>query len=946
MVLPSFFGYHRSMVGKEGRFAPLEPFLLRFPLLPFEQFADFDGSDPLVQEAIALASPSLASARTPKAEAARARYLSRMTTRPTPFGLFAGVSLGRFGPTDLRLAPRSEHRKRTRPDLKWLLGVVRDLERDPNIVRQLSVFRNSAVWKAGNRLQLLFAPEWGQQCQAKGRVSIRATEVALTALHLAEQPIPFERLVRMVSEQYGASPEKSFAFLFRLFQEEFLLSTLRPPLTDKPLDHVIEGLSHIEGAEATRERLLDLRSRLEAFDQRPLGESRENREGKEGEECGIPLQVDLRIETRAARLSPQVGVEAARAAECLWRLSPAQLEPSHLRSYRMEFLEKYGKREVPLLQVLEELGPPATYAHPPSHREAAPPRFPEQRQTMLLERLLQAVRKGEREVLLTEELLGRMEETGETSKHEAPESLELYAEVVAASPEAVDAGDFLLVLGPNPGTGSAGLTFGRFFDLLPFDFGPPPEGTVRLSFLPPDGKCGNVVITPCRESHDLALGTTPAASSLALDDILVGADSERFTLRSRTLGEVRFRTGHLLNAKHSPNVVRFLLEVSHAGARGWTPFQWGPLERSPFLPRVRYGRTILSPATWRFEDPDGDWEAAFARWRREWEVPPLVFLGEGDQRILLDLDRPEFRKEAERAFSRDGKLVLREMISRPWAEGPEGHYCFEAVFPLKRTTPRIQKPFPRFSSCSDARENRLKLPGSDWLYLKFYHSLEREQEWLLHHLAPFAERQVEAGRAQAWFFLRYQDPEPHLRLRFRGEPSALLSMLPDLHGWAQEGIEDGTLFRFSIESYDRELERYQRIEAAEVAFSADSRTVVRLLSLDAPLFPLAARSLLDLMEAFGLSTDEQRTLLPRGKAERGVEMPDGSEIEEAFALRRPAVRRLGEETDRDPQVLRSLLHLHCNRLLGRERASEERALVLARRLLEIAHHRNPLSRHE
>lgn len=925
------------MVRKEGRFAPLEPFLLRFPLLPFEHFGRWP-EDPLVQEAIALASPSLAAARTPKAEAARLRYRSRMTTRPTPFGLFAGVALGHFGPTDLRLAPRSEHRKRTRPDLKWLLEIVRGLEQNPDVVRQLSVFRNSAVLRAGNRLHLLFAPEWGQQRQAKGRVSIRATEVALDALHLADQPIPFEQLVRALGDRHGASPEKSFAFLFRLFQEEFLLSTLRPPLTGKPLDHVIEGLSGIRGAEPALERLLEVKVRLGEYDRQPLGEG-------DPRECEIPLQVDLRIETRAARLSPRVGEEAAKAAECLWRLSPAQLEPSHLRSYRMEFLERYGKREVPLLQVLEELGPPATYAYPPSHRVAEPPRVPEQRHSLLLEGLLQAVRKGEREVLLTEEWLGRLEETGE---HEAPESLELYAEVVAASPEAVDSGDFLLVLGPNPGTGSAGLTFGRFFDLLPVDFGPPPEGTVRLSFLPPDGKWGNVVITPCFESHELALGTTSSASPLALDDLLVGADSERFALRSRSLGEIRFRAGHLLNSKHSPNVYRFLLEVSLAGARGWTAFQWGSLERSPFLPRVRYGRTVLSPATWRFEhfEAGESWEVAFARWRQEWGVPSLVFLGEGDQRILLDLERPEFRKEAERVFSREGKLVLREMIAlEPWVEGPEGHYCFEAVFPLKRTAPSVRKHWTRFSS-GEAEENRLKLPGSDWLYLKFYHSLEREQEWLLHHLAPFAERQVASEKARAWFFVRYQDPEPHLRLRFQGEPSFLLSMLPELHRWAQEMIEEGYLSRFSIESYDRELDRYQRIEAAEAAFAADSRTVVRLLSLDHPLYPLAARSLLDLMDAFGLSTSEQLALLPRGKTERGVEILDGPEIREAFKLRAEAVRRLGTETDRDQRVIRSLLHLHCNRLLGREREKEERALCLARRLLEISLHRSEQSKQD
>src|SRR5262249_13143314 len=59
------------------------------------------------------------------------RSLIRMSTRPTPYGLFAGVALGAWGPaTDLALADRPP-RARTRPDMEWLLRLVFQLEAQP-----------------------------------------------------------------------------------------------------------------------------------------------------------------------------------------------------------------------------------------------------------------------------------------------------------------------------------------------------------------------------------------------------------------------------------------------------------------------------------------------------------------------------------------------------------------------------------------------------------------------------------------------------------------------------------------------------------------------------------------------------------------------------------------------------------------------------------------------
>src|SRR5205823_8711917 len=83
--------------------------------------------------------------RRPDVERTLRRYLVRMSTRATPFGLFAGVGLAEWGSrTDLALAS-GPRRHRTRPDMGWLLAVVDELESDPSIRRHLRVFANRAA---------------------------------------------------------------------------------------------------------------------------------------------------------------------------------------------------------------------------------------------------------------------------------------------------------------------------------------------------------------------------------------------------------------------------------------------------------------------------------------------------------------------------------------------------------------------------------------------------------------------------------------------------------------------------------------------------------------------------------------------------------------------------------------------------------------------------------
>jgi thiopeptide-type bacteriocin biosynthesis protein len=272
---------------------------------------------------------------------------------------------------------------------------------------------------------------------------------------------------------------------------------------------------------------------------------------------------------------------------------------------------------------------------------------------------------------------------------------------------------------------------------------------------------------------------------------------------------------------------------------------------------------------------------------------------------------------------------------------------------------------------------RLRPPGSDWLFAKFYTSRTLEEDLIANPMRDFAEQARASGLAEEWFFIRYSDPDPHIRLRFRGQPDRLTrELLPSLCTWAGGMMAEGRCLRFALDTYDREVERYGGPDGTDVAesiFAADSRAAAILLNLllerelKMDRTTLAILSVDDLLSSLGLSETERlqwykdqnpawdevgkayrerKTLLRAllGDPQRLMSEPGGVDVAMVFASRRAALAPLavrlnklaeaGELTQKPATLFSSYVHLHFNRLLGSDAASERNVLGLLLRTRE------------
>jgi thiopeptide-type bacteriocin biosynthesis protein len=364
-----------------------------------------------------------------------------------------------------------------------------------------------------------------------------------------------------------------------------------------------------------------------------------------------------------------------------------------------------------------------------------------------------------------------------------------------------------------------------------------------------------------------------------------------------------------------------------------------------------------------------------------------VYLSFGDNRLLLDLENTaqveQLREEVHR-LQEDGYVVLQEALPAPgqaWVPGPGGHFVTELMVPLvlreaaKQASKETIEPHASIRAVS--AESRLRPPGSDWLFVKLYCPRTFEEDLIAGAMRTFCEFVRSADLAEEWFFIRYSDPDPHLRLRFRGVPERLVGQLvPQVCAWATELMSEGLCLRFCFDTYDREVERYggeAGTAAAEALFAADSRAVAQLLylsqqrSLQMDKTTLAILSIDDLLAALSLTETDRlqwykdqvvsrhetgpeyrqrkkalRLLL--GDPRQLLAEPGGEAVAEVFAARREALAphngRLDESMDRGElaqpksKLYQSFVHLHCNRLLGNSSATEQQLMGLLLRTRE------------
>ncbi|MDR3218975.1 MAG: thiopeptide-type bacteriocin biosynthesis protein [Dysgonamonadaceae bacterium] len=162
------------------------------------------------------------------------------------------------------------------------------------------------------------------------------------------------------------------------------------------------------------------------------------------------------------------------------------------------------------------------------------------------------------------------------------------------------------------------------------------------------------------------------------------------------------------------------------------------------------------------------------------------------------------------------------------------------------------------------------IPGSKWLYLKIYCGVKTADNLLIKELFYAVKEMKKQQLIDKWFFIRYADPDAHLRIRFLLKNEQQTGEVLNLFYKRMHGLlNENQLWKIQTDTYNRELERYGEslIEEAESVFYIDSESTLSILKILANYgnenyrWMIALKLVDSLLADFSLTLQEKQQLM-------------------------------------------------------------------------------------
>lgn len=841
------------------------------------------------------------------------RYLSRMSTRCTPFGLFAGCTVGVWGDrNDVRLLGMDRQLRHTRPDMNYLCQLAQNLSEQPGIQEQLKFYPNNSHYRSGNNVRFI-----DYHFQHKQRVhrlaAVEYNEYLERLLQCAQNGATMAELAASIVDE-DVSLEDAEAFVTASIEGKLFISELDATLSGpEMLERLIAFFERFkaENAGAVATQLVAIRDALANVDEHHDFGSNEapyqqlidrlnnvlNLESTKN-----LIQVDLFKPAAECTLDRNILKSVEKGFSVLNRISSRRNDNNEMTKFRQAFEARYETRTVPLLEALDvESG----IAYNSTSRPDYSPLIQNipvgggsvddgkinwtAQSAFWLQKIIDAEKAGEQEILLTDTDLSVL---GEGSWNDLPDSFSVNTKVLALPKEEGDLPQIWLV----HVMGTANKMIGRFTHLHPeiADWAKEiaqaednlHEGAVLAEIVHlPESRVGNILMRTQLRPYEipyLAQSSVPKEQQIPLQDLLIRVSGGEIQLFSARLGKrvlPQLSNAHNFSARALP-VYQFLCDLQGQQKRTSFNFMWGRISSEfSFLPRVKYQNVVLSRAQWQIRgsalkdllqvgktDDAVMLERAHA-WKNQLRLPNRVMIKNSDNELLIDFNSlicvQTLLHEARKSSLLQMTEYPGESFETPIRDEEGFSYQHEILTIFSKTQPE-----PIYQTIETKAPVTLKRSfslGSEWAYFKVYCGVSTADEMLANHIAPLVEALQQQGLISDWFFIRYGDPEQHFRLRFRvSHLKHIGKLIPMVYEYLSEPLEKGQIWKLMADTYEREVERYgaTTMELSERLFGYDSSCILKAITL-APEYPEPYRwhfSLLltdNLLNSFGFTLEQK-----------------------------------------------------------------------------------------
>jgi hypothetical protein len=700
-------------------YLPFPKFVFRTPLYPLQCLSKWDSlaDTPVFREALFLASPEFAESKrfareekkVEKRDISLYKYFSRACTRCTPFGLFAGCSVGTTGvkQTSLELVPQEQYRRCTRLDMQYLCALIQKIERDPFIRPQLLFFPNDSLYDLGGKLR--YIEYHYHKTQRIHRISaVEISDYLEAVLESARDGAQPQELARTIIEE-DVSMEEALEFVNEMIDVQLLKSELEPSVVGRDvLDVLIDKLETLE-ATSYLSTLCSIRECLEQIDRSPIGMTEEFYEQiiEQIKSFGVEydlkflFQTDLFKPVQIAAISDEVCDDLRQVLLFFTALSQP-VRHAHLDAFREAFFKRYEEQTVPLAEVLDTelgLGYPLSVTGSndvsplvddlmlPMLRIQENDHIPFSRKDgVLLRKYVECIKNGKDTIVLTD-----ADFNIDFNKDPLPKEFLVDTVSVMCSLLADDGARERKIYVKGVNTIGGAVLLGRFCHLdaemerLIYSIAQKEDEfhseviIAEISHLP-ESRIGNIASRPLFRDfviHYLSNSDAEVGQQIPLTDLLLSVKGNKFVLTSsKYKKEVYPKLTCAHNHSLSPiPFYRFLCDLQVQQTPRFLQFSYGNVFNNfNYLPRLQYKNAILARQKWIIKKDeinaadklsDVELRSLFTGLMQIHRLTRYVVVADGDNEMFIDLQNAHSLRVLLNIVKKRDEFALEEFLFDP-----------------------------------------------------------------------------------------------------------------------------------------------------------------------------------------------------------------------------------------------------------------------------------------
>ncbi|MDR2586498.1 MAG: lantibiotic dehydratase family protein [Prevotellaceae bacterium] len=673
-----------------------------FPLnLLLEWLAELDRSSdylktivvrPDIQEAIFLASPvlyeetskyladHLKSKEKEKYFFSVLKYLSRMASRCTPFGLFAGCSVGEIvDSTDITLPEPEHYSRHTRLDMNYLCALTQDIAKREELRYRLLYFPNNSGYVVGDKLRYV-EYHYLNGNRRHNIVVVDHTEYLSRLLTAAKEGVTVEQLASILVDD-EISRSEAIEYIDELINSQVLVSELEPSVTGPELlDQLICTMAKFDDQQIIVTQLKSLSELLQEVDSSPIGTS-------------IPLYIQIKEKIKVlgttfsekhlfqsdmlkpckhTKIDKTISEELLQAITFLNIISQPSPQDTLLDRFASSFHDRYEEREVPLAQFLDtemglDLRQSGSSGDMTPLLDGIPFGLRQQEnishgwnwlQSLLHLKITEALVAKEQEIIFSDDDV----KNASPLWSDLPHTIAVMCEILSFAPD----GKMSVFLHSIGGSGAANL-LGRFchvdeginktvVDIISEEEKELGVDKVYAEIVHlPESRIGNILARPVLRQYEipyLAKSGVEKEFQLEISDLMVSVRQKKFVLRSKKLNKEvipRLTSAHNYSYAGVMPIYQFLCNLQHQHKRGGIGLFLSSLfNEYSYLPRISYKNFILSLARWIIKPDElkkiveqkemAETVDALRQWKKSTGIPRFVVLPDGDNELFTDTE--------------------------------------------------------------------------------------------------------------------------------------------------------------------------------------------------------------------------------------------------------------------------------------------------------------------